>query len=151
MFGQPLQNKWNVQYVGYVSLGEPAQRFRTIFDTGSFSLWVPRKGCTATGPKAENCANKTELYDSKKSKTAKELKGQVYNETYGTGGAVGATFTDVFAVRNTGTPIYIPVYILRCECLIGSNVRGGYIIRHLGKDDHGNFTSIFGPRKIVKL
>ncbi|KAL3199646.1 hypothetical protein MRX96_001399 [Rhipicephalus microplus] len=41
-----LDNHVNMDYIGEVKLGTPAQTFRIIFDTGSADFWVPSVRCT---------------------------------------------------------------------------------------------------------
>lgn len=65
----PLKNNYNLQYFGEVDVGDPPQRFREIFDTGSHLTWVPHKAC-----KSYACANHT-LYDEEKSNSFEGFSG----------------------------------------------------------------------------
>ncbi|CAD5221015.1 unnamed protein product [Bursaphelenchus okinawaensis] len=83
-------------YVGYISIGTPSQRFKTIFDTGSSALWVPKEGCRSQGPLVEYCASGRELYDPVASRTHQETN-QAFGITYSTGSVKGHWYKDVFA------------------------------------------------------
>jgi hypothetical protein len=69
----------NAQYYGTVSLGDPAQTFQVIFDTGSSNLWVPKVGCTHCGNPLFGGKHK---FDHAKSSTYQEDGGD-FNIEYG--------------------------------------------------------------------
>ncbi|CAD5221013.1 unnamed protein product [Bursaphelenchus okinawaensis] len=103
VYGEKVLNRHNIQYLGYVSLGTPPQRFKTIFDTGSAALWVPKKGCRSQGLLVETCENGTELYDPEASTTHKDTN-QPFEITYGTGSVKGYLHDDVFAFGDPNGP-----------------------------------------------
>jgi len=77
----PLKNFQDSEYFGPISIGNPAQEFMVIYDTGSSNLWVPSAQCDKT--KYPSCTNHT-LYDSSKSSTYKS-KGDSLTLPYGSG------------------------------------------------------------------
>lgn len=40
-----LTNYYNYNYIGTIEVGNPPQKFNTIFDTGSTNFWVFSKYC----------------------------------------------------------------------------------------------------------
>jgi hypothetical protein len=83
----------NAQYYGTVEIGQPAQSFQVVFDTGSSDFWVPSSSCTKHEP---NCHNK-KAYDPQASSTyAAVMAGgeSVFNIEYGSGPVSGQFVTD---------------------------------------------------------
>jgi hypothetical protein len=74
-----IDDYMNAQYYGPISIGNPAQTFDVIFDTGSSNLWVPSKDCSS-------CNHKK--YDHTQSNTYKE-NGAKFDITYGSGSLSG--------------------------------------------------------------
>lgn len=77
----PLTDLQDIEYYGEVSIGEPAQKFLVIFDTGSANLWVPSKKCS-------NCKVNGSRYDAEASSKAGK-DGSPFSLSYGTGDVVG--------------------------------------------------------------
>lgn len=103
IYGQKMSNNGNIEYHGYITLGEPAQLFKVVFDTGSDILWVPQKGCKSHGPMVKNCrkGRGAGLYDPGRSNTA-ESTGKQFKIVYGTGDASGPYYKDTFSFGSPG-------------------------------------------------
>lgn len=77
-----LENYRDAQYYGEIGLGQPAQLFKVIFDTGSSNLWVPSVKCNSSVCQTHR------TYDSSASTTYQE-DGTTISIQYGTGSMDG--------------------------------------------------------------
>ena len=87
----PQKDYGDVEYVGSVQIGTPAQPFTVIFDTGSSNLWVPSVRCTDCKA-SPGCCNHTR-YDSSNSSTYTKV-GTPYVLPYGSGTVEGVISQD---------------------------------------------------------
>ncbi|KAI6219109.1 Aspartic protease 6 [Aphelenchoides besseyi] len=87
------------KYRATVYVGSPPQPFHVTVDTGSNILWVPKKGCKATGEYLiGNCKSSKYVYNPRGSATGKNLN-QPFRIAYGDGSATitGHYYRDVFS------------------------------------------------------
>ncbi|CAD5231131.1 unnamed protein product [Bursaphelenchus okinawaensis] len=94
VYGQKLKNDRDLSYNGVISVGNPPQSFRVVFDTGSDIFWLPKKGCRSSGPLTGACRSGSGLYNPSGSAVN---TGQTFKITYGTGDAVGTYYMDEMA------------------------------------------------------
>merc|ERR1711871_833755 len=100
-----LEDRGNMQYFGEVMIGTPPKKFRVVFDTGSYILWVPDVACTGFACETHH-----------KFAVSESHTGQVLDVTdpntlvklsyikYGTGSMVGVKATDTVQVGNLAVP-----------------------------------------------
>ena len=90
-----FKDRLNDQYLGYIYLGNPPQKIKALFDTGSANLVVLTKNVDI-GKK------KTLFYDETKSKTYKpsDRKDKFFRVNFGTGGLDAHFVRDDLKVGN---------------------------------------------------
>ena len=85
----------NAQYYGEIGIGNPIQKFKVIFDTGSSNLWVPSNEC-------KHCSNHN-LYDHTKS-TTYQVNNSKFNIEYGSGTVNGFISKDTIHLGTLTVP-----------------------------------------------
>lgn len=86
----------NAQYYGDIEIGDPAQKFSVIFDTGSSNLWVPTSSC------GWSCIGHPKYNPSKSEKS--EAENTEFAITYGSGSVKGTLYKDSVSVANIRDP-----------------------------------------------
>jgi hypothetical protein len=117
-----LANADLVEYYGEVSVGQPAQKFKVVFDTGSGILWVPSKLCDD-----DSCMAHIQLSEHE-DKTLTVDEGYV-NIKYGTGNMRGRRATDRVEVAG--------VKVDRQDFLLSTNENGNVFLQ-------GRFDGVMG-------
>ncbi|XP_067913825.1 pepsin A-like [Heterodontus francisci] len=90
---EPMINYMDLQYYGTISIGNPPQSFTVVFDTGSFTLWVPSIYCSQEACLAHH------RYNPSKSSTYYSAK-QYIAIHYGTGSMTGKLGYDTVRVSD---------------------------------------------------
>lgn len=92
-----IVNFMNTQYYGQISIGNPAQKFDVLFDTGSSYAWIPSSKCFEGCLKGGNIPRSQ--YDSDKSKSYREVLNELPLEiTYGKGKTIGFWSADDISI-----------------------------------------------------
>ncbi|TYZ66884.1 hypothetical protein PybrP1_006350 [[Pythium] brassicae (nom. inval.)] len=82
-----LENFGQMQFVGAIGVGNPPQRFRVVFDTGSSDVWVPSISCDA-------CAG-AQRYRPEHSSSHRRVRGDGrFVVQYGSGFVSGSVMRD---------------------------------------------------------
>ncbi|XP_025765624.1 pepsin A-like [Oreochromis niloticus] len=88
---ESMTNDAGLSYYGVISIGNPPQSFKVIFDTGSSNLWVPSIYCNSAA-----CNNHVK-FDPGRSSTYRQ-NGSPLIITYGTGSMTGFLGYDIVTV-----------------------------------------------------
>ena len=93
-----LINYYNIQYYGYIYIGNNKQKISVIFDTGSNILWVPGTNCSS-------CRKKLNSYNPKSSTTCKNLNIKK-NISYAIGYVDGELYNDYIFINSNNNKYY---------------------------------------------
>jgi len=98
-----LEDRGNMQYFGEVRIGTPEKKFRVVFDTGSFILWVPDVACEGFACKTHH---QYAIHNSATGEVLDETKALVKLAyiKYGTGSMVGVKAAETVHVGNLAVP-----------------------------------------------
>ncbi|XP_060627052.2 pepsin A-like [Anolis sagrei] len=88
---EPLENYMDIEYIGTISIGTPAQQFVVLFDTGSSNLWVPSVYCSSSA-----CSNHNRF--NPQDSSTYQATSQSVSVTYGTGSMTGFLAYDTVQV-----------------------------------------------------
>lgn len=86
---ESLENSYNTELFGTISIGTPPQEFKIIFDTGSSNFWIPGVNCEGLGNKRG--------FDPDQSETYAPINGNISIE-YGRGAASGQLGKDTVQI-----------------------------------------------------
>uniref|UniRef100_A0A915CPQ2 Peptidase A1 domain-containing protein n=1 Tax=Ditylenchus dipsaci TaxID=166011 RepID=A0A915CPQ2_9BILA len=101
-----LDDYYDLQYSGQITVGTPPKNFAIDFDTGSSLLWIPGTDCRTEVPGSSGCYNLTEFH-SDQSSTFVNL-GENISLRYGKGSCEGVLVEDTVTVGGPDSPITIP-------------------------------------------
>jgi len=101
---EPLQDRSNMQYFGYVEIGTPPKKFKVVFDTGSFVLWVPDSVCKEYTCK-EHARFKVHESSSGQLLGVKDGTVKLSYIKYGTGSMYGVRASDTVQVGTLKVPV----------------------------------------------
>ncbi|KAI7887782.1 aspartic peptidase domain-containing protein [Mucor mucedo] len=88
----------DIEYLGYIHIGTPPQKFNMDFDTGSSDIWIPSMACG-------NSCGSHRRYDSTLSSTYESGANKTWALHYGDGSSViGNTARDTVHLGNISQP-----------------------------------------------
>lgn len=94
-----LTNSHDDAYIGEIHVGNPPQKLRALFDTGSSNTWV--YGKTAYD-KAKKKDKDGAFYDNTKSSTSKLLPMKEVKDSFGMGTLTGHFYQDELRIGSCG-------------------------------------------------
>ncbi len=97
-----LKNFANSQYYGIIEIGNPPQKFKVVFDTGSSNVWVQSNICKTIGCLQHNGFDYSKSYTFKKHYV--DGKIPIFSIRYGTGEISGEFVEDNINVAGIEIP-----------------------------------------------